>query len=49
MKHAPIVLMTRDRYMCSLARGSVVLRSSRFQCLIIPVWLHTNYTKTPTM
>ena len=46
---APTVLMTRDRYMCRRAVRSVVVRSSRFQCRIMPVWLHTNDTNTPTM
>ena len=49
VKHAPIVLIIRDRNICRRARASVVLRSSRFQCRIIPVWLHTKDTKTPTM
>ena len=28
---------------------SVVVRSSRFQCRIMPVWLQPNETKTPMM
>ena len=46
---APTVLIARDRIMRSRARLSVVVRSSRFQCRIIPVWLHTNDTNTPMM
>ena len=29
--------------------GSVSVRSSRFQCRTMPVWLQTNETKTPMM
>ena len=46
---APIVLIVRDRIMCRRAALSVWSRSSRFQCRIIPVWLHTNDTNTPMM
>ena len=49
VKAAPTVLITLVRFMCRRARGSVVIRRLRFQCRIMPVWLHTNETNTPMM
>jgi hypothetical protein len=49
VKQAPIVLIVRDRIMRRRVARSVVVRSSRFQCRIMPVWLHTNETNTPMM
>jgi len=46
---APTVLIALDLIMRSRTLESVVPRRLRFQCRIIPVWLHTNDTKTPTM
>ena len=46
---APIVLIVRDLIIRSRTLASVTPRRLRFQCRIIPVWLHTNDTKTPTM
>src|SRR6185312_9375888 len=46
---APTELITLIRFMLLRADGSVVTFSSRFQCLIIPVWLQTNETNTPMM
>ena len=50
VKQAPTVLIVRDRIMRRRAAlPGLVVASSRFQCRIIPVWLHTNETKTPMM
>ena len=49
VKQAPTVLITRVRCMCRRALGSVVILRFRFQCRIMPVWLHTNDTNTPMM
>ena len=49
VKQAPTVLIARDRTMRRRELLSVSSRSSRFQCRIIPVWLHTNDTNTPMM
>ena len=49
VKHAPTVLIARDRTMRRRALLPGPVRSSRFQCRIIPVWLHTNDTNTPMM
>ena len=46
---APMVLIARDRIIRSRPAASVVVRSSRFQCRIMPVWLQVKETKTPTM
>src|SRR5258708_34285602 len=46
---APTELMTLIRFIRPRAAESVVTFSSRFQCLIIPVWLQTNETNTPMM
>ena len=45
----PMELMTRERFMRRRAAGSVSLFRCRVQCLIMPVWLSTNETNTPTM
>ncbi len=49
VKHAPTVLMARDRTIRRRAALPGPAASSRFQCRIIPVWLHTNETNTPMM
>ena len=45
----PRALITRDRCIRRRSPGSVSVRSSRFQCRTMPVWLVVNDTKTPTM
>ncbi len=49
VKHAPTELITLVRCMCRRTFGSVVNFRCRFQCRIMPVWLHTNETNTPMM
>ena len=49
VKQAPIVLIVRDRYILRLVARSVTVRSRRFQCRIMPVWLQVNDTNTPMM
>ncbi len=46
---APTVLIVRDLIIRNRRDVSVAVRSSRFQCRIMPVWLQVNDTKTPTM
>ena len=45
----PIALITRDRSIRARICGSVSVRRCRVQCRIMPVWLSTNETNTPTM
>ncbi len=45
----PIELITRERCMRRRCVGSVSARRCRVQCRIMPVWLSTNETNTPTM
>ncbi|GMA85285.1 hypothetical protein GCM10025868_05350 [Angustibacter aerolatus] len=45
---APTALITRARSMAGFSLDSAV-RSSRFQCRIMPIWLVVNETNTPTM
>ncbi len=46
---SPTMLITWARRMRPRACGSVSERSARFQCRIMPLWLSTNETNTPTM
>ena len=45
----PRALITRERCIRRRTRASVSVRSSRVQCLTMPVWLVVNEMKTPTM
>ena len=46
---APTALMTRERFMRERTFASVSVRSERFQCRIMPLWLSVKETKTPTI
>ena len=45
----PKVLIARDRNICRRRFGSRWVRSSRFQCRIMPACDSVNDTNTPTM
>ena len=45
----PNALIARERIIRRRASGSRSVRSSRFQCRIMPAWESVNETKTPTM